>query len=135
MVSAIGRFDFRGSRINPAAFPAAIQWMRMRTRYSAIYEMSTPADCIRCALCSFRTVTVSEWVSHLRLVHCNDSDFKIVCGINGCAKTYQKCSSFLSHVYRSHRQSIIQAKKQRHLILCSVVLVFKQMFQMNMILS
>ena len=53
---------------------------------------------------------MSEWVSHLRLVHCNDSDFKIVCGINGCAKTYQKCSSFLSHVYRSHRESIIQAK-------------------------
>ena len=72
--------------------------------------MASGADCIQCSLCSFRTITLSEWVSHLRLVHCNDSEFTVTCGINGCVKIYKKCSSFLSHVYRCHRETIIQNK-------------------------
>ena len=43
-------------------------------------------------------------MSHLRGVHSNDDDFSVTCGMNNCTAYYTKCSSFLSHVYRKHRE-------------------------------
>ena len=67
--------------------------------------MATPTQL--CSLCSFRTGCVPELVSHIRLVHYSDSNFSLTCGIDGCKKHFKKCSSFLSHVYRHHRQYIV----------------------------
>ena len=74
--------------------------------------MAVAADLVLCSLCSFRTRTVSEWISHLRLVHFEDKEFIVTCGINGCISSYNKCSSFLSHVYRHHRDVIISRPGQ-----------------------
>ena len=41
-------------------------------------------------------------------MHSNDIDFEVTCGINECSKVYKKCSSFVSHVYRCHREFIVQ---------------------------
>ena len=62
---------------------------------------------IDCNFCNFRAPTLNFYVSHLRSVHAEDSDFHITCGIDGCVNNYQKCSSFLSHVYRNHREALL----------------------------
>ena len=75
--------------------------------------MADAADLVHCSLCRFPTRTISEWISHLRLVHSKDDDFLLRCGINGCPNEYRKCSSFISHVYRRHRDLVITCSKER----------------------
>lgn len=60
-----------------------------------------------CPLCNFSSPSRSLWLSHLRSVHSDDSDFLVTCGIDGCELSYSKCSSLVSHIYRHHRSSII----------------------------
>ena len=55
----------------------------------------------------------NDFYSHLRLVHSKDEEFGVTCGINGCTGYYRKCSSFLSHVYRHHREVVISAPSTR----------------------
>ena len=76
--------------------------------------MAVAADFVQCSLCSFRTPTLSAWISHLRLVHSQDEEFVVTCGINGCTGNYRKCSSFLSHVYRHHRTVITNSSPIVH---------------------
>lgn len=64
---------------------------------------------IDCNLCNFRAPTLNLYVSHLRSVHAEDSDFYVECGIDGCVNKYEKCSSFISHVYRNHREALLVA--------------------------
>ena len=71
--------------------------------------MAVTAEVVFCRLCSFRTRTISEWISHLRLVHSEDDEFSVRCGINGCTREYRKCASFLTHVYRHHRDVVISS--------------------------
>lgn len=60
-----------------------------------------------CPLCNFSAPTRSLWLSHLRNVHHHDDNFAITCGIDDCTSTYTNCASFVSHVYRQHRDAII----------------------------
>ena len=53
-------------------------------------------------MCSFEAPTVKLVLSHLRSVHSNDPRFHVMCGINGCARTYRKYSGLPSHLYRCH---------------------------------
>lgn len=62
---------------------------------------------IKCPLCNFNAPARSLWLSHLRSVHSEDDDFNITCGIDGCTNTYTKCSSFVTHIYRQHRESFV----------------------------
>ena len=66
--------------------------------------MSTSSEC---PLCNFSAPTRSLWLSHIRNVHYQDDNFSITCGINGCNSKYNKCASFVSHVYRQYRDVII----------------------------
>ena len=74
--------------------------------------MASPADIFPCSMCSFRTGTLPEWVSHFRLVHCSDVNFDVTCNINGCKNRYQKCATFATHVYRCHRDVVLQNRKR-----------------------
>lgn len=65
-----------------------------------------------CPLCNFSAPTRSLWLSHIRNVHYQDDNFAIICGINGCSSKYNKCASFVSHVYRQHREAIISQVNQ-----------------------
>ena len=71
--------------------------------------IAVTAEVVFCRLCSFRTRTISEWISHLCLVHSEDDEFSVRCGINGCTREYRKCASFLTHVYRHHRDVVISS--------------------------
>lgn len=62
---------------------------------------------ISCSMCNFNAPTRSLWLSHLRSVHRDDVEFNVTCGIDNCANTYTRCASFVTHVYRQHRESFI----------------------------
>lgn len=59
----------------------------------------------KCPTCSFEAPTVKLVLSHLRSVHSSDLRFHIMCGIDGCARTYRKYSGLHSHLYRCHWSS------------------------------
>lgn len=75
--------------------------------------MASPAVFFPCPMCRFRTSTHSERVSHLRLVHSGDAEFDVTCTINGCKNRYQNCGTFVTHVYRRHRDVILQSKAKK----------------------
>ena len=66
---------------------------------------AVPNHC--CPLCNFSAPTWSLWLSHLRGVHSDDENFLVTCGINGCVACYTKCASFVSHLYRQHRGTVV----------------------------
>ena len=72
-----------------------------------IMSTSASMSSYKCPLCNFAAPTRCLWLSHIRGVHHNDENFTIICGINECVSTYSKCASFVSHVYRQHRDEII----------------------------
>jgi hypothetical protein len=43
-------------------------------------------------------------------VHSEDENFLVTCGINGCIACYTRCASFVSHVYRQHRDTIVSGR-------------------------
>ena len=59
-----------------------------------------------CSLCETAVPSTQAYVSHIRLTHSNDSNFLLVCGINGCDHSVKTASSFSSHVYRYHRAAL-----------------------------
>lgn len=63
----------------------------------------------QCPLCSFQASTMRIVLGHLRTVHSSDPRFNVVCGIDGCSRSYHTFSGFYSHIYRQHKTSgIIQ---------------------------
>lgn len=67
--------------------------------------------CLFCPLCSnFQAETIHHLLSHLRIVHSNDSRFVVTCGLNGCATTSRSFPSLYSHIYRNH-PGIIRKRK------------------------
>ena len=65
------------------------------------------ASTCECPLCNFSAPSRSLWLSHIRNVHYNDTSFNLTCGINECTSTYTRCASFVSHVYRQHRDIVV----------------------------
>ena len=54
-------------------------------------------------------------ISHLRLVHANDPNFSVSCGIEGCYRTFKSFSSFYQHIYRKHPDTgIIRTRKEQY---------------------
>ena len=46
----------------------------------------------RCNLCvHFVAFTLALFLSHLVRYHASDPNFHVLCGINGCSKTYRNC--------------------------------------------
>ncbi len=75
--------------------------------------MSDDSDCDEqrvsydCSLCNFSSPTTRLWLNHLRQVHTQDEEFFIRCNLSDvCGASYKKCSSFISHAYRHHRDAI-----------------------------
>lgn len=72
--------------------------------------MSASSSSCDCPLCNFSAPTRSLWLSHLRSVHNEDENFAVTCSINGCGASYSKCASFVSHLYRQHREAVVLGK-------------------------
>ena len=65
-------------------------------------KMMSKISAKKCPMCSFEAPTVKLVLSHLRSVHSNDPRFHVMCGIDGCARTYRRYSGLHSHLYRCH---------------------------------
>ena len=62
---------------------------------------------VKCWLCaSFAARTLKAVIRHIGVVHARDPNFHVVCGIQGCIRTYKNYLSFKKHVYRHHREQI-----------------------------
>ena len=59
-----------------------------------------------CPLCGFLSPSLTLYVSHLRLVHSQDRNFSVICGISNCTKSFRRFAAFGSHVYRHHRSDL-----------------------------
>ena len=59
-----------------------------------------------CPLCTFEACSFAVILSHLRLVHSNDVNFSVICGLGGCATTSKSFSALYSHIYRHHSEVI-----------------------------
>ena len=69
------------------------------------------AECSRyspdeCPLCGYLSPTLSLYVSHLRLVHSKDDNFRITCGIDQCTEVFGAFAALNSHIYRHHRVAL-----------------------------
>ena len=59
---------------------------------------------IWCPICSLLLPDIQHCLSHLRLVHRNDTDFSLQCFITAdCTQTFRTFAGFNTHVYRKHR--------------------------------
>lgn len=85
---------------------------RMRTRNLVAAKMSSKLSDKKCPMCSFEAPTVKLVLNHLRNVHSNDPRFHVMCGIDGCARTYRKFSGLHSHLYRCHWTSSTRGTSQ-----------------------
>ena len=61
---------------------------------------------VNCPLCDFISPSLRLHISHLRLVHSKDQNFKVKCDVEGCEKTFCAFAAFNTHVYRHHRAKI-----------------------------
>lgn len=56
-----------------------------------------------CNLCdSFSSPKVRHLLSHIGKSHRNEPNFHVLCGIEGCSKTYKNYYSFRNHLIRKH---------------------------------
>lgn len=59
--------------------------------------------CWRCLICFvFVALSLKSLLSHINLAHSRSPDFRVICGIEGCAAEYRVYKSFYSHIRRSH---------------------------------
>ena len=62
----------------------------------------------RCNLCvHFVAFTLALFLNHLVRYHTSDPNFHVLCGINGCSKTYRNCISFKNHIKRKHADLLL----------------------------
>lgn len=65
----------------------------------------------RCFICYiFVALTLKQLLSHINTMHSRSPDFRVVCGIDGCANEYRVYNSFYYHVKRTHAHYLLQVE-------------------------
>ena len=78
--------------------------------------MAVPSDSLsfKCPFswCIFKATSMPSVLSHLRLVHANDPNFSVSCGIEGCCKTSNIFLALYQHIYKKHKDAgVIRTRK------------------------
>nr|XP_054587799.1 uncharacterized protein LOC129153069 [Nothobranchius furzeri] len=61
--------------------------------------------CWRCVICFvFVALTLKSLLSHINTAHSRSPDFRVICGVDGCAEEYRVFNSFYYHLRRTHSQ-------------------------------
>ena len=68
------------------------------------FERRTKCECFICH--STAGNTFSDIVRHIGYVHAHDPNFNVVCGIEGCTRSYINFMSYRRHLYREHKHFI-----------------------------
>lgn len=63
-------------------------------------------SCRECSLCGYLTSDLKGHISHLRLVHKEETSFDVICGIGRCCDRFSTFSAYNTHIYRKHRREI-----------------------------
>ena len=68
---------------------------------------------VTCSLCSRGDVprvkfTISNYLKHLQLFQVHQADFRVICGINGCQRSYTNMGTFQNHVYSVHYCKMVE---------------------------
>lgn len=58
--------------------------------------------CKLCSAASHLKFNIKGYIQHVRLFHAHKADFRIVCGINGCLRSFTNFGTFINHVYSVH---------------------------------
>ena len=59
----------------------------------------------RCPLCyTFASKNLKGVVRHIGSVHAVEANFQVVCGVEGCPRTYKHYHSYRRHLYKKHRE-------------------------------
>lgn len=65
----------------------------------------------RCFICYiFVALTLKHLLSHINTMHSRSPDFRVVCGIDGCANEYRVYNSFYYHIKRTHAHHLLQVE-------------------------
>lgn len=75
--------------------------------------------CTMCSAASHLKLHVSDYVKHLKIFHAHQSDFKVICGIGGCQRSYTNLGTFQNHIYGMHSDgscTIIEETEERILM-------------------
>ena len=60
-------------------------------------------DCFRCSVClEFVSESIQALVRHIGRIHRNEPNFHVVCGIDGCIKTFKNFLSLKNHLIHKH---------------------------------
>ncbi len=70
----------------------------------AAMSVSVGSGRLVCTVCSvYRTDTLSELLSHIRLFHAHQPSLNIRCGISGCRRSFGNFGTFQNHISMYHR--------------------------------
>ena len=58
--------------------------------------------CKICSAASHLKFHVSEYIKHLKIFHAHQPDFKVICGIGGCQRSFTNLGTFQNHIYGVH---------------------------------
>lgn len=58
--------------------------------------------CKLCSAASHLKFNIKGYLQHIRLFHAHQADFRIVCGIGGCLRSFTNFGTFTNHVYSVH---------------------------------
>lgn len=61
--------------------------------------------CKFCSAASHLKFNIKGYIQHLRLFHAHQADFRTVCGICGCVRSFTNFGTFINHVYSVHMES------------------------------
>lgn len=68
---------------------------------------------LSCNMCNAVLDNFSLLISHFKRVHTEDPNFFVLCGINGCGKTYKTFYGYRSHLSRTHKELLQIAHEVR----------------------
>lgn len=71
----------------------------MQKKFSEVMETII----FKCPFCDVVKFHLAKYLQHLQLQHHHLPDFRIVCNIEGCTKSYTTIPGFRTHIYRKHR--------------------------------
>ena len=58
--------------------------------------------CKLCSAASHLKFNIRGYIQHIRLFHAHNANFRTVCGINSCLRSFTNFGTFTNHVYSVH---------------------------------
>lgn len=64
------------------------------------------ADILFCPSCGiYQSRSLSDLMSHIRLIHADEPNFRIDCTLQGCCRTFKNFHTYRNHIYAFHSTS------------------------------